>query len=183
MKQAAADTTEIVGERGVDYLVANGGLVSTLDAFKPIGALYIFPLPMAQSGVRSRVANEHNAFNRGDKPVEIEAFYSQLSQTNVVGNIHLFNLFLPLVLKGTVKKVITITTGLADLDLTNDYEVEVGALYAASKAAMNVIVAKFNAQYKRDGVLFLGISPGLVDTGHGANGTFSLPVSTFCLLV
>ncbi|KAL4796608.1 hypothetical protein BDV19DRAFT_360666 [Aspergillus venezuelensis] len=92
-------------------------------------------------------------------------------QTNVVGNIHLFNLFLPLVQKSPIKKVIAITSGLADLDLTNEFELENGALYAASKAALNVIVAKFNAQYKKDGVLFLGISPGVVEVGKYGNAT------------
>jgi NAD(P)-dependent dehydrogenase (short-subunit alcohol dehydrogenase family) len=110
--------------------------------------------------------------NRSDKVEELEAVSSQLLQTNVVGNIHLFHLFLPLVLKGKVKKVITISTGMADLDLTNDCEVDVGALYAASKAAMNVIVAKFNAQYKKDGVLFMSISPGLVEVGRYADCTY-----------
>ncbi|RMJ23471.1 Short chain dehydrogenase [Aspergillus sp. HF37] len=146
LKQAAADTTEIVGERGIDYLVANGGLVPYLDTYGPIGAL-------------------------SDKVEEVEAVSSQLLQTNVVGNIHLFHLFHSLVLKGKTKKVITISTGLADLDLTNDCEVDVGALYAASKAAMNVIVAKFNAQYKKDGVLFMSISPGLVEVGRYAHST------------
>ncbi|KAF7166583.1 hypothetical protein CNMCM5623_000178 [Aspergillus felis] len=146
LKQAAADTAEIVGERGIDYLVANGALVSELDAYVPIGAL-------------------------STKPEELDAVSSQLWQTNVVGNIHLFHLFLPLVLKGKVKKVITISTGVADLDLTNDLEIDVGALYAASKAAMNIIVAKFNVQYKKDGVLFMGISPGLVEVGRYADAT------------
>jgi NAD(P)-dependent dehydrogenase (short-subunit alcohol dehydrogenase family) len=77
---------------------------------------------------------------------------------------------LPLVMKGKVKKVITLSSGHADLDFINDFEVEVSALYAASKAAMNVIVAKFNAQYKKDGVLFVSISPGAVEVGHFANG-------------
>ena len=108
-------------------------------------------------------------FNRSDKVEEVDAVSWQLSQTNVVGNIHLFHLFLPLVLRGKVKKVITISTGLADLDFTNECEVDIGALYAASKAALNVIVAKFNAQYKKDGVLFLSISPGLVEVGHFAD--------------
>lgn len=108
---------------------------------------------------------------RSNKPEEIDSVSAQLSQTNIAGNIHLFHLFLPLVLKGTVKKVITISTGLADLDLTNEYEMDVGALYAAFKAALNIIVAKFNAQYKKDGVLFLSISPGVVDVGHSANGS------------
>ncbi|KAE8373965.1 hypothetical protein BDV26DRAFT_296445 [Aspergillus bertholletiae] len=146
LKQAAAETAEIVGERGIDYLVANGALVPYLDTYGPIGALK-------------------------DKVEEVEAVSAQLLQTNVVGNIHLFNLLLPLVLKGQVKKVITISTGLADLDLTNNCDVDVGALYAASKAAMNVIVAKFNAQYKKDGVLFLSISPGLVEVGRYADST------------
>ncbi|KAL4892335.1 hypothetical protein BDV59DRAFT_202838 [Aspergillus ambiguus] len=130
LKQAAADTTEIVGEHGIDYLVANGALVPMLDTYGPIGAL-------------------------SDKVEEVEAVSSQLWQTNV----------------GTAKKVITISTGVADLDLTNDYEIEIGALYAASKAAMNVIVAKFNAQYKKDGVLFMSISPGLVEVDRYADAT------------
>ena len=39
LKQAAVDTASIVGERGVDYLVANGALVPKLDAYDPLGAL------------------------------------------------------------------------------------------------------------------------------------------------
>ena len=39
LKQAAADTGKIVGERGIDYLVANGAFPSHFDAFGPIGAL------------------------------------------------------------------------------------------------------------------------------------------------
>ena len=39
LKQAAADTTEIVDERGIDYLIANGALLSFFDAYDPIGAL------------------------------------------------------------------------------------------------------------------------------------------------
>ena len=39
LKQAAADTAKIVGERGVDYLVANGAFLSLSDTYDPIGAL------------------------------------------------------------------------------------------------------------------------------------------------
>ncbi|PMD32214.1 putative short chain dehydrogenase [Hyaloscypha variabilis F] len=146
LKQAAADTAKIVSERDIDYLVANGAFPSLFDAYDPIGAL-------------------------GDKVEELEDVSSKLFQTNVVGNIHLFNLFLPLVMKGKVKKIIAISSGHADLDLINDLEIEISALYAASKAAMNVIVAKFNAQYKKDGVLFVSISPGAVEVGHFADAT------------
>lgn len=115
--------------------------------------------------------------NRANKVEELEDVSQQLWKTNVVGNIHLFNLFLPLVLKGKVKKVIAISTGVADLDLTNQFEIDNVALYAASKAALNVIVAKFSAQYKKDGVLFFSISPGLVEVGHHADGTLTYPIS------
>lgn len=91
--------------------------------------------------------------------------------TNVTGNIHFIHLFLPVVLKGKVKKVIAISSGHADLDFINSNDVDNSALYAASKAALNVIVAKFQAQYKKDGVLFISMSPGVVDVGHNTDGT------------
>jgi hypothetical protein len=75
-------------------------------------------------------------------------------------------------MKGKVKKVITISTGHADLELVNNLDIENSALYAASKAAMNIIVAKYSAQYKKDGVLFVSISPGVVEVGHFANSTY-----------
>ena len=90
----------------------------------------------------------------------------KLIDTNVIGNIQFYNLFMPLVLKGKVKKVICISSGMADLDMCNNLELETGALYSISKGAMNLVTAKFNAQYKKDGVLFLGICPGMVDVGN-----------------
>ncbi|KAJ5569438.1 uncharacterized protein N7459_008868 [Penicillium hispanicum] len=146
LKQADVDTASIIGERGIDYLVANGAFPSHFDAYDPIGTL-------------------------GDKFEELEKVSSKLFQTNVVGNINLFNLFLPHVMKSQVKKVITISSGHGDLDFINNLEIETSALYAASKAAMNIIVAKFNAQYKKEGVLFVSISPGVVEVGHFANAT------------
>lgn len=39
LKQAAADATKIAGDRGVDYLIANGAFPSHFDGYDPIGAL------------------------------------------------------------------------------------------------------------------------------------------------
>lgn len=39
LKQAVVNTAEIVGDRGVDYLVANGALVSSFDQYDNIGTL------------------------------------------------------------------------------------------------------------------------------------------------
>lgn len=87
-------------------------------------------------------------------------------RVNVVGNIHLFNLFMPMVLKGKVKKVITLSSGHGDIDLINKYDLTVLAPYSVSKAAMNLAVAKFKAEYNKQGTLFMSISPGVIDTGN-----------------
>lgn len=42
LKQAAADTAAIVGDRGVDYLIANAAYMSHFDGFDPIGALSVY---------------------------------------------------------------------------------------------------------------------------------------------
>lgn len=87
-------------------------------------------------------------------------------QTNVIGNIYLFNSFMPQVLKGKAKKVVTISSGMGDMDLAKDHGISESSLYSISKAAMNMVTAKFSAQYKKDGVLFLSICPGMVEVGH-----------------
>jgi len=46
LKEAAAETAKIVGDRGVDYLVANAGLVPEFDAYGPVSALYVLSLPV-----------------------------------------------------------------------------------------------------------------------------------------
>lgn len=98
--------------------------------------------------------------------MELEEQFIKVMRTNVLGNIHLFNSFMPQVLKGKVKKVITISSGMGDMDFVKDYEISMAYLYSASKSAMNMIAAKYSAQYKQDGVLFLSICPGMVDVGH-----------------
>jgi hypothetical protein len=52
LKQAAVDTAKIVGERGIDYLVANGAFPSHFDAYDPIGALWVYiPLASVRAGL------------------------------------------------------------------------------------------------------------------------------------
>ncbi|KAI2618207.1 NAD(P)-binding protein [Hypoxylon sp. NC1633] len=140
LKKAAEESAAILGG-SLDYLLANAGYVSNFDAYDPIGAL-------------------------GAKPKELSDDFHKLMDINVLSNIHLYNLFMPLILKGQRKRVITISSGLADTDLVNNFDLEVHSLYSASKAAMNMVTAKFSAQYKNDGVLFLSICPGMVDVGH-----------------
>jgi hypothetical protein len=92
LKQAAADTTKIVGERGIDYLVANGAFPSLFDAFDPIGALYVYSfiaavragLPMINAkrilgATRSRSSR---IFHRSySKPMSLAIFTSSISSS------------------------------------------------------------------------------------------------------
>ena len=89
--------------------------------------------------------------------------------TNVLANINLYSGFMPLILKGEAKKVVHLTSALGDLDFARDYDLTLGSVYGTTKAAMNMVTTKFATQYKKDGVLFLGICPGVVDTGQFKN--------------
>ena len=85
---------------------------------------------------------------------------------NVVGVIKTVNTFIPLLLKGREKKVFSISTGVADIDLINQVDIAVAAPYSITKSALNMAIAKYSALYKKEGILFMAVSPGLVDTGE-----------------
>ena len=87
-------------------------------------------------------------------------------KTNVIGVIQTINAFVPLLRKGTAKKVLTLSTGLASTDFVNEVEFDTSGPYAISKAAVNMAVALYNGLYKKEGILFMAISPGVVDTGN-----------------
>ncbi|KAJ5719721.1 NAD(P)-binding protein [Penicillium malachiteum] len=140
LQSAAAEVAGITGG-GLDYLIGNAGAVAHFDAYDPIGVL-------------------------GEQPEALERELMHLLRVNVVGNIHLFNLFVPLIRQGEGKKVIAITSGQAALDMIPRLSIELSALYAISKAGLNTAVAKFSAQYDKEGILFMSICPGLVNTGR-----------------
>ncbi len=72
---------------------------------------------------------------------------------------------MPLILKGRAKKVIAISSGMSDPEMTLKADIFQATSYGMSKAALNVAVAKFSALYREKGVLVMAICPGAVDTG------------------
>ena len=56
--------------------------------------------------------------------------------------------------------------------MTAKYNLHLDAPYSIVKTAMNMTVAKFSAQYSEEGVLFMSVAPGLVDTGAFSKGMY-----------
>ncbi|KAK7181979.1 hypothetical protein DPSP01_006210 [Paraphaeosphaeria sporulosa] len=136
---AAAKKTADIAGGVVDYLIVNGAY---------------FAIPCI--------------FNAADDYVGKEDLFldelKQIMQTNVAGTLFAFNAFMPLILKSSIKRVSAISSAAASTDYIVSAEDPISILYALSKSALNTLVAKFAARYKREGVLFVSISPGWVDT-------------------
>ncbi|KAF7335601.1 NAD(P)-binding protein [Mycena venus] len=106
---------------------------------------------------------------------------------NTISAIHSINAFLPLLRKGSAKKVLVLSTALGDLDVTTQGGSFGEVSYSIAKAALNMVVAKYATQYKDEGFVFLAISPGLVATSmtegfNNAAGELKLVGSMFTKL-
>ncbi|KAJ5408966.1 Short-chain dehydrogenase/reductase SDR [Penicillium cosmopolitanum] len=138
LKAAAEVVKEITGG-SLDYLINNAAVVSHVSEFKTFGDF-------------------DDDFDAMEKDL-LESL--EINLLAVIKSIHAF---VPLIRNGKGKKVITISTGMSDLDLINSTEVAFASPYAISKGAVNVAIAKYNALYNKEGILFLAISPGYVTT-------------------
>ena len=98
-------------------------------------------------------------------------------RTNVAGVAHTTNAFLPLLRAGPTKKVITLSTGLADPDFVRGAKFALNPRYAVSKGALNVLVAEYAAALAGEGFVFLAISPGLVNTAEKPRECLSVLLS------
>ena len=74
------------------------------------------------------------------------------------------NAFLPLIEKGSQKKVISISSAAGDPEFVEKSGYAFAVPYGISKAALNFINAKYAIEFRGKGYTFLAISPGLVDT-------------------
>lgn len=143
--QSAAEATARITDGSLDLLMHNAVLVTQYSTFKTLPEF---------------------------APQELEDVLLSMFQANVIGSANTINAFLPLIRKGHMKKVITISSGLADDSLTNSISLGVASPYAISKAGANTLVAKFNAAMgKSERILFLAISPGVIDTSEGKQPT------------
>lgn len=99
----------------------------------------------------------------GHEDVLVEEMRQHLD-VGVIGVIQAINAFLPLVRKSSIKKIIAISSGMADFEFVDQAEIAFGVSYGATKAAMNMIIIKYGIELKDEGVTVLALSPGLIDT-------------------
>lgn len=88
-------------------------------------------------------------------------------RTAVYGGLWTTNAFLPLIEKGKAKKIIHISSGIADLNVIKTTGVSYAVPYSVAKAGMNVQVAKYAVELAPKRVSILALSPGWVDTWEG----------------
>jgi NAD(P)-dependent dehydrogenase (short-subunit alcohol dehydrogenase family) len=102
-------------------------------------------------------------------PAAVHKMFEAAMETAVYGALWVTNAFLPLIEKGTQKKIVHITSGMADIDLVRTTEISYAVPYAVAKAGMNILAAKYAVELKSKGIKVLALSPGWVDTfqGHG----------------
>ena len=104
-----------------------------------------------------------------DKAELIKSAILSTMQTNVLSVLDGTNAFLPLLLAGKEKKLIAISTAFALPEVSLQAQVAMSLPYSASKAALNILVAKYAVELKPKGVKVLAISPGWVKT-YGKSG-------------
>ncbi|KAI0077083.1 NAD(P)-binding protein [Panus rudis PR-1116 ss-1] len=142
LKAAAQEVGKVTGGT-LDVLINNAGLIP-----------------------EERVHYKLDDYANGEEQLLEEDFIAAF-KVNAIGVVHTTNAFLPL-LKNTAKtstaKVITLSTGLADTEYVVLTEWPVANAYSVSKAATNMVVAKYAAEYKNDNFVFLALSPGYVPT-------------------
>ncbi|UKZ74453.1 hypothetical protein TrVFT333_002122 [Trichoderma virens FT-333] len=93
---------------------------------------------------------------------------------NLFQVVHTVNALLPLIENGQQKKIIYISSGIGDIPTTRAIEMPNFLGYSVSKAAGNILMAKYAVELKAKGILTLALSPGWVET-DAARGISSSP--------
>jgi NAD(P)-dependent dehydrogenase (short-subunit alcohol dehydrogenase family) len=97
--------------------------------------------------------------------LDLDLFRSELS-FNAVALVELLRAFLPLIRKGTAKKVTIITSQLGSVELGFQLPGLAGA-YSVGKAALNMTIRKWSPLLKMEGITAFLVHPGWVETDIG----------------
>ncbi|KAH8172646.1 short chain dehydrogenase domain-containing protein [Sarocladium implicatum] len=139
LQAAALEARRILGDTGLDVLINNAAYVSQTTALKS--------LKDSETDLESVIEDTQRGFD-----------------VNVHGTLKSVYAFMPLLKKGELKKIVAISSGMGDIDLINEAKLPYAAPYSISKAALTTMFAKLGAAYEADGLLFMSLCPGQVNT-------------------
>jgi NAD(P)-dependent dehydrogenase (short-subunit alcohol dehydrogenase family) len=97
--------------------------------------------------------------------LDLDLFRSELS-FNAVALVELLRAFLPLIRKGTAKKVTIITSQLGSVELGFQLP-GLASAYSVGKAALNMTIRKWSPLLKMEGITAFLVHPGWVETDIG----------------
>ncbi|KZT71094.1 NAD(P)-binding protein [Daedalea quercina L-15889] len=98
----------------------------------------------------------------------LDAEFLDSFKVNVLGAIHAVNAFLPLLRKGTTKKIAVIGTEGGTSEFVWKMRLSGLAAYGTTKAAEHLVVLKYAALLEPEGFTVMTICPGFVDTSGTA---------------
>ncbi|OBZ67322.1 hypothetical protein A0H81_12619 [Grifola frondosa] len=114
----------------------------------------------------ARTMNEtfFHTFFEYNSSEELDADFNQAFKVNVLGVIHTINTFLPLLRKGSAKKIVVLGAGAGNPDFAWKSRFAVMAAYSSTKGASAVVAAKYAVLLEEEGFTVVSLSPGLVNT-------------------
>ncbi|KAH8929592.1 NAD(P)-binding protein [Atractiella rhizophila] len=147
IKAAFEEVQKKIDSKGIDLLVVNAGAAS--------------PSP-SQRRAQDMAAESFTYYPLED--------FTYLFDVNVIGSIRTVNAFLPLIRKGSEKKITIISSTIGScsyVGLNAPYDGSNNGVfgpYAVSKAALNMAARKYAVELHQDGVTVVNVSPGWVKT-------------------
>ncbi|GME46065.1 short chain oxidoreductase [Neofusicoccum parvum] len=100
-----------------------------------------------------------------DKMEDLEKVFS----INVTGVQYVSTAFLPLLRKGSLKKVINISSTLGSITTAPTYRFHPVPAYMVSKAALNMLTVQWSLTLESEGFTVVALSPGWIKTDLGGS--------------
>ena len=89
-------------------------------------------------------------------------------RVNVLGIIYSVTEFLPLLRKGSTKRIMVVTSSAGNPDLAVAMGVTGMVAYSATRSASNMVIANYGKLLEPEGFVLAGVSPGPTDTSETA---------------
>ncbi|KAI9061881.1 NAD(P)-binding protein [Trametes sanguinea] len=119
---------------------------------------------LIHNAARTDMRSNFRGFNDYKDLDELDSDFIDSFKVNTLGVVHSIHAFLPLLRRGTEKKIIVLNTEGASVSLTLRSGAADVAAYCTTKAAAAMVTAKYAAAPSKEGFVVVSIAPGVVDT-------------------